>query len=85
MCHTTVSISLIARSALNVVCAQGCRAAILGVLLLAASIPAGSLAAVAVTSGGSGQPDSSVRPGRGPRAANAATGRDLVLQVRGSS
>ena len=63
MCQTTANICLIARQAL--------RAPLLGVLVLAASIPAGSLAAVAVTSGGSGQPGASVR--------------DVVLQVRGSS
>jgi hypothetical protein len=87
MSRIAVNIFLIARSSTNVISSQLSQVALLGALLLSASLPTGSLAAVAGADGGSSQPVPSVRPGPGPAGAPhapASAGRHLVLQVRGS-
>ena len=63
-----------------------CLVALLGALLLAANLPAGSLAA-AVPGPSNGTKQPGCRAGQGPSGApNAITGRGrhLVLQVRGA-
>ncbi len=87
MDRTTVVMCVFARSCLSGVSLQARPVAWLGALLLAASLPAGSLASVPGTSGGSQQQGPSVRAARASTGApNIATGRGrrLVLQVRGS-
>jgi hypothetical protein len=88
MCQTAVNICLTARSPTNVVSRHACRAALLGaLLLLAASLPAGSLAGTGGASSETNQPVPSVRGGTEPPATPYSApggGRHLVLQVRGS-
>jgi hypothetical protein len=64
------------------------RAALLGALLLTAGLTAGSVAAVAVPTGGGSQPASLVRPGPGPTGAPntvASRGRQLLYRLQGST
>jgi hypothetical protein len=75
---TTVTISLIASFAKNVVAPHAGRAALLSALFLTASFPAGGVAGVA---GGSRQSGPSI----GEPNTSTGPGRQLVLQVRGRS
>jgi hypothetical protein len=83
MCRTSVSICLIACWSMKVISPPRRRATWLGALLLTASLPAASLAAVTAV-GADSQP---ARPGPGPKAgsgAGAGPGRQLVFRRRGS-
>src|SRR5215469_8314640 len=85
MCRTTVNSCLIMRPSTNVISLQARPAASLGALLLAVSLPASSLAAVAGANGGSRQPGASVQSGRGATGGQdtaTGSGRQVVMQVR---
>jgi hypothetical protein len=69
---------------MNVISPRLRRAALLGVLLLPASLPAGGLAAVGGASGGYGPPGPSAGRGHDGAPRPVGRGRRLVLQVRGS-
>jgi hypothetical protein len=78
-----------ARSSSNILSAPTRRAALLGALFLAASLPASSLAAEPGTVGAGSQPIPGARPGSGPGqtgASNPGTGggRQFLYRFRGS-
>jgi hypothetical protein len=88
MGRLTVNLCSIARSSLHVLGPQPRRAALLGVLLLAAGPPAGGLAGVGGAGAGGRQVVPSARPGPGssgaPHAA-AGYGKQQVFQLQGSA